>query len=269
MCLSSVLKRLLAMPHVFTGRFRLNSALPNPPKRPYSNRSKSRLQRHPQPQHPLMDAVSRKDEVRALYVLEERSTPRHILVGAVRKAIGFGMDYLVDGILMELERKGWRLTSTKSKGTDHLVELFTNEDRRVVCSVYESLCIHDDGSLEHELAPHADNVDYLRRIEILENLQEELEWDMGGRGPSSWDEAFMSQTAPQAASQAAPQAAPQLTEVPADECSGDCPVCFEGFDEVAVKLRCGHVYHRKCIVRWFETWVATPRTCPYCRSSDL
>ena len=52
---------------------------------------------------------------------------------------------------------------------------------------------------------------------------------------------------------------------------GICVVCQEDFndasyDMVAVKS-CSHVFHRKCIIQWSETWGSPRDKCPSCRES--
>lgn len=46
----------------------------------------------------------------------------------------------------------------------------------------------------------------------------------------------------------------------------ECPICyidFEKGDNVA-KLNCGHIYHKNCIILWFDKNLSSP-TCPICR----
>ena len=48
----------------------------------------------------------------------------------------------------------------------------------------------------------------------------------------------------------------------------DCPICyieFEKGDNVA-KLSCGHIYHKNCIILWFDKNLSSP-TCPICRQN--
>ena len=44
----------------------------------------------------------------------------------------------------------------------------------------------------------------------------------------------------------------------------DCPICLEklGFKEKRI-FRCGHIYHKECIDKWFETTHSLK--CPYCK----
>ncbi len=51
---------------------------------------------------------------------------------------------------------------------------------------------------------------------------------------------------------------------------GICVVCQEDFNEasydmVAIKS-CSHIFHRKCIIRWTESWGLQRDTCPSCRA---
>ncbi len=45
-----------------------------------------------------------------------------------------------------------------------------------------------------------------------------------------------------------------------EEIDIQCSICLEQGD---YQLACGHVFHKKCIVRWKKT----NRTCPMCRAS--
>ena len=44
-----------------------------------------------------------------------------------------------------------------------------------------------------------------------------------------------------------------------------CSICLEtiGTTEKVVTLTCGHIYHRECILEWYE--ISNNGTCPYCR----
>ena len=43
--------------------------------------------------------------------------------------------------------------------------------------------------------------------------------------------------------------------------SKTCAVCLEEVKRTDKKLRCGHMFHPKCIMQWFETSIE----CPQCR----
>ncbi len=45
----------------------------------------------------------------------------------------------------------------------------------------------------------------------------------------------------------------------------NCSICFEPLGEHGVPLRCGHLYHGKCIVPWLQT----KGNCPLCRDNPL
>lgn len=48
----------------------------------------------------------------------------------------------------------------------------------------------------------------------------------------------------------------------------DCPICYCDFkkgDSVA-KLNCGHIFHKNCIILWFDKKISSP-TCPICRTN--
>lgn len=48
----------------------------------------------------------------------------------------------------------------------------------------------------------------------------------------------------------------------------ECPICYieyEKGDNVA-KLNCGHIFHKKCIILWFDKNISSP-TCPICRTN--
>ncbi|KAF2452061.1 hypothetical protein P171DRAFT_438689 [Karstenula rhodostoma CBS 690.94] len=47
----------------------------------------------------------------------------------------------------------------------------------------------------------------------------------------------------------------------------DCGICnsnMRDLDEAVVIVRCGHIYHRSCLLPWFDIDVRV-HTCPYCR----
>lgn len=46
---------------------------------------------------------------------------------------------------------------------------------------------------------------------------------------------------------------------------GDCPICYEPLPdgrELLRRLQCSHVFHQRCVDRWF----AVNRSCPFCRT---
>jgi hypothetical protein len=48
--------------------------------------------------------------------------------------------------------------------------------------------------------------------------------------------------------------------------SQDCCICLEAFNNKETKLcllRCGHIYHQKCI----DTWLLQKKSCPVCVKS--
>ena len=50
-----------------------------------------------------------------------------------------------------------------------------------------------------------------------------------------------------------------------DNNSNMCPICIENFvnNDIIIKLKCGHNYHKTCITGWITTNANNP--CPYCR----
>ena len=65
-------------------------------------------------------------------------------------------------------------------------------------------------------------------------------------------------------------ATPSRAELEAayDDAFGACTVCFAQFEagDECVRLLCGHVFHRDCVVRWVNTRTESGRvpTCPQC-----
>ena len=53
-----------------------------------------------------------------------------------------------------------------------------------------------------------------------------------------------------------------------DDAFGACTVCFASFEagDECVRLLCGHVFHRDCVVQWVNTRTESGRvpTCPQC-----
>ncbi|KAI4612778.1 uncharacterized protein J4E87_010041 [Alternaria ethzedia] len=52
---------------------------------------------------------------------------------------------------------------------------------------------------------------------------------------------------------------------------GICVVCQEDFNDASYDMvavsSCSHVFHRKCIIQWTETWGSPRDKCPSCRES--
>ena len=52
---------------------------------------------------------------------------------------------------------------------------------------------------------------------------------------------------------------PEVTGISDDE---ECPICMDGYsDKSGVQVKCGHIFHRKCIKEWLEG----DYRCPVCR----
>lgn len=47
------------------------------------------------------------------------------------------------------------------------------------------------------------------------------------------------------------------------DCSIDCSICLEKIKKGSEAVRCGHVFHKKCI----DIWKRTSNTCPLCRTT--
>lgn len=43
--------------------------------------------------------------------------------------------------------------------------------------------------------------------------------------------------------------------------SAECPICLTG-GGVMCRLECGHIFHEKCLLKWFEQ----KANCPLCRA---
>ena len=54
------------------------------------------------------------------------------------------------------------------------------------------------------------------------------------------------------------------TVIPITE-PADCTICLQSLEPQAVKLRCAHVFHKKCIQEWF----LGNKTCPLCRANII
>lgn len=45
----------------------------------------------------------------------------------------------------------------------------------------------------------------------------------------------------------------------------DCPICYESYDKGSVgALKCGHIFHRNCLMQWFKLGT----TCPKCNQTS-
>jgi hypothetical protein len=42
-----------------------------------------------------------------------------------------------------------------------------------------------------------------------------------------------------------------------------CSICFEELDDSSATLNCSHIFHKKCVERWF----LRAATCPMCRAA--
>lgn len=59
---------------------------------------------------------------------------------------------------------------------------------------------------------------------------------------------------------------PEITE--------NCLICYSPLDEITTAIKCGHKFHRDCILSWYQDQAVNdacsgnkiPRSCPYCRS---
>ncbi|KAH6878511.1 hypothetical protein BKA58DRAFT_278350, partial [Alternaria rosae] len=52
---------------------------------------------------------------------------------------------------------------------------------------------------------------------------------------------------------------------------GICVVCQEDFNDASYDMisvkSCSHVFHRKCIIQWTESWGSPRDKCPSCREA--
>jgi hypothetical protein len=48
-----------------------------------------------------------------------------------------------------------------------------------------------------------------------------------------------------------------------------CAICLDGLraQQVVIELRCGHEYHKPCILKWLKS--CDPPTCPQCKTPAL
>ena len=47
-----------------------------------------------------------------------------------------------------------------------------------------------------------------------------------------------------------------------------CSICYENYlsDKVILRLNCDHIFHKKCLDRWWER--INIKLCPYCRKEN-
>ena len=45
----------------------------------------------------------------------------------------------------------------------------------------------------------------------------------------------------------------------------DCPVCYQPLGDNDYKIKCGHIFHRECLLQSVK--IEKKRSCPYCRDS--
>ena len=45
-----------------------------------------------------------------------------------------------------------------------------------------------------------------------------------------------------------------------------CSICYEVLDDNSFKLECNHIYHTKCIVKWFRN---DHKNCPLCNDKTI
>lgn len=50
-------------------------------------------------------------------------------------------------------------------------------------------------------------------------------------------------------------------------CINICCICLDDNDKKHIFLNCGHSFHKKCLLKWFET--NSSRNCPYCRQKNI
>ena len=43
----------------------------------------------------------------------------------------------------------------------------------------------------------------------------------------------------------------------------NCSICLDDMDDNKIELKCGHIYHKKCI----NSWLKVSYNCPYCRAT--
>ncbi len=48
----------------------------------------------------------------------------------------------------------------------------------------------------------------------------------------------------------------------------ECTICFESLDKCEIiQLSCNHIFHPKCILKWFESQKNDIKSCPLCRTN--
>ena len=45
----------------------------------------------------------------------------------------------------------------------------------------------------------------------------------------------------------------------------ECSICYDKYNQEVGKLKCDHIFHKKCILKWLET----SNTCPLCRENVI
>ena len=50
-------------------------------------------------------------------------------------------------------------------------------------------------------------------------------------------------------------------------CNEVCCICLDDGSNKHIFLKCGHSFHKKCLLKWFNTDMS--RNCPYCRQKNI
>ena len=50
-------------------------------------------------------------------------------------------------------------------------------------------------------------------------------------------------------------------------CKDICCICLDDSENRHIFLKCGHSFHKKCLLKWFNTDMS--RNCPYCRQKNI
>ncbi|XP_022151639.1 uncharacterized protein LOC111019546 [Momordica charantia] len=110
----------------------------------------------------------------------------------------------------------------------------------------------------------------LRVVAVVDYIQIAVSVGQRQRQSRSWnaDESMILDEVP------APEPAPEFVEEEGGGELGDCSICFEELKidghggngsgtkkNKVVKIGCGHVYHKSCII----TWLTNKNSCPLCR----